>query len=112
MLEGLGFKCKIPELGAARLKSARSKRTSSNSRITNYESRITVQAPAHRLDIGEGIVGLADVLEEVARVYGYDRLPSTNMADTLPPQGGNPGYEWEEGLRDLLVAVGFSEVGS
>jgi len=71
---------------------------------------VTVKTPPHRMDIGEGVVGLADVLEEVARSYGYDRIPSTLMADSLPPQMGNPAYEWEEHLRDLLVALGMQEV--
>ena len=73
---------------------------------------VRVTAPAHRLDIGEGMVGLADVLEEVARSYGYDNIPTTTMADALPPQVGNPVQEWEEHLRDLLVALGFQEVVS
>ncbi len=62
------------------------------------------------MDIGEGLVGLADVLEEVARGYGFDRIPTTSMADSLPPQVGNPVHEWEEHLRDLLVALGLQEV--
>jgi phenylalanyl-tRNA synthetase beta chain len=72
--------------------------------------KLHVTAPPHRLDIGEGIIGLADVLEEVARVYGYDNIPVTTMADPLPPQVGNPLHEWEEHLRDLLVALGLQEV--
>jgi phenylalanyl-tRNA synthetase beta chain len=32
------------------------------------------------------------------------------MADALPPQIGNPIHEWEEHLRDLLVAIGLQEV--
>jgi phenylalanyl-tRNA synthetase beta chain len=85
--------------------------------LTRLEFKCTVEAgkvraktPPHRMDIGEGVIGLADVLEEVARSYGYDRIPVTSMADALPPQIGNPVHEWEEHLRDLLVALGFQEV--
>lgn len=78
--------------------------------VMSNEVRVT--APPHRMDIGEGIVGVADVLEEVARSYGYDNIPTTTMADPLPPQVGNPVHEWEEHLRDLLVAVGLQEVVS
>jgi len=73
---------------------------------------LQVTAPPHRMDINEGVVGLADVLEEVARSYGYDNIPTTTMADALPPQVGNPVHEWEEHLRDLLVALGLQEVVS
>ena len=71
---------------------------------------VEVKAPPHRLDIGEGIVGVADVLEEVARTYGYDNIPETRMADALPPQIGNPVYEWEERVRDILVKLGLQEI--
>ncbi len=80
------------------------------STITNNQLQVT--SPNHRMDIGEGIVGVADVLEEVARSYGYDNIPTTTMADALPPQVGNPIHEWEEHLRDLLVALGLQEVVS
>ena len=76
------------------------------------DNKLRVTAPPHRMDIDEGVVGLADVLEEVARSYGYDNIPTTTMADALPPQVGNPVHEWEEHLRDLLVALGFQEIVS
>ena len=76
------------------------------------KNQLQVTAPSHRLDIGEGVIGLADVLEEVARVYGYDRIPETRMADSLPPQIGNPKHEWEEHARDILVTLGLQEVVS
>ena len=76
------------------------------------EGGLRVTAPSHRLDIGEGVVGLADVLEEVARSYGYDNIPETRMADTLPPQVGNPIHEWEEHVRDLLISLGLQEIVS
>jgi phenylalanyl-tRNA synthetase beta chain len=74
--------------------------------------KVTAQTPPLRMDIGEGVVGLADVLEEVARLYGYDNIPETRMADELPPQAGNPVNEWEERLRDQLVGLGLQEVVS
>jgi len=77
-------------------------------KITKTGLRVT--APPHRMDIDEGVVGLADVLEEVARSYGFDKIPTTTMADALPPQVGNLVHEWEEHLRDLLVAIGLQEV--
>ncbi|MCZ2127822.1 MAG: phenylalanine--tRNA ligase subunit beta [Anaerolineales bacterium] len=76
------------------------------------EDELQVTAPNHRLDIGEGVVGVADVLEEIARSYGYDNIPTSSLADALPPQLGNPVHEWEEHLRDLLVALGFQEIVS
>ena len=76
--------------------------------ITDHHLQVT--APAHRMDIDEGVVGLADVLEEVARSYGFDKIPTTTISDALPPQVGNPIHEWEEHLRDLLVAIGMQEV--
>ena len=89
--------------------------------LTRLEFKCTVDAandlvqaktPPHRLDIGEGIVGLADVMEEVARSYGFDSIPETRMADALPPQIGNPVHEWEERVRDILVSLGVQEVVS
>jgi phenylalanyl-tRNA synthetase beta chain len=76
------------------------------------DGRVVAKTPPFRLDIGEGIIGLADVLEEIARTYGYDNIPETRMADPLPPQLGNPTFEWEEHTRDLMVALGLQEVVS
>ncbi len=81
-------------------------------KCTIEAGKVKVKVPPFRLDIGEGITGQADVLEEVARIYGYDRIPAASMADALPPQVGNPVQEWEEHLRDVLVSQGFDEVVS
>jgi phenylalanyl-tRNA synthetase beta chain len=69
-----------------------------------------VTAPPHRLDIGTGITGAADLIEEVARIYGFDRIPVTEMADRLPPQRDVPAVDLEERVRDLLVVAGLQEV--
>jgi phenylalanyl-tRNA synthetase beta chain len=72
--------------------------------------RVTVQTPPHRLDIGEGVIGQADLVEEIARIYGYDRIPSARLAEPLPAQNGNPSLELEERVRDILVTLGLQEV--
>ncbi len=72
--------------------------------------RVRVTTPDHRLDIGTGIVGVADLMEEIARIYGYDRIPETHMADELPRQFGNPDLEADEHIADLLVDLGLQEV--
>ncbi len=79
--------------------------------ITDNDT-VCVQAPDHRLDIGQGIVGVADLMEEVARVYGYERIPETRLTAELPPQRSNPDLEVEEQTRDLLVSLGYQEINT
>ncbi len=71
---------------------------------------LAVQPPDHRLDIGEGVIGVADLMEEIARIYGYERIPTTRLADELPPQRTDPLREREDLVRDLLVNLGMQEV--
>jgi len=71
---------------------------------------VTVQTPPHRMDIGDGVIGVADLMEEVARMYGYDNIPATRLADEMPPQRNNPSLEQEERVRDLLAKFGLQEI--
>ena len=68
---------------------------------------LRVTAPPHRLDIQEGP---ADLIEDLARVYGYNRLPATLLADQLPEPRPNRALLLEEQVRDLLVGAGLQEV--
>lgn len=72
--------------------------------------QVHARTPDHRLDIGQGIIGQADLMEEIARIHGYDRIPETLLADPLPPQYGSADLDAEEALRDLLVGLGLQEV--
>src|SRR3990170_1021258 len=74
------------------------------------DQTVRATTPDHRLDIGEGVIGKADLMEEMARIYGYDRIPETRMADELPPQRNNLTLDFEERLRDILVDLGLQEV--
>jgi phenylalanyl-tRNA synthetase beta chain len=73
---------------------------------------VVAQTPDHRLDIGTGITGRADIIEEIARIYGYDRIPETYLADELPPQQNDRALEEEERIRDLLVNLGLQEIAT
>jgi phenylalanyl-tRNA synthetase beta chain len=71
------------------------------------EGEYSVKLPSWRLDLEREI----DLVEEVARVYGYNRF-----ADTLPSFAGAvqelPHVEQERAIRETLRALGFSEAVS
>lgn len=71
---------------------------------------VTVKTPSHRLDIHDGIIGRADLLEEVSRIYGYDRIPVRPLNQPLPPQRLSQEMTLEETVRDLLVSLGLQEL--
>ncbi len=51
-----------------------------------------------------------DLLEEVARVIGYDRFPTEPLSTPIPAQHPDPARELKEQVRDLLAAAGLQEV--
>lgn len=75
-------------------------------RVEAQDGALWVTSPPHRLDIE----GSHDLIEEVLRMYGYDRIPGREMADILPPQRNNPELAFEETVRDRLVEMGLQEV--
>jgi len=72
--------------------------------------KLVVTSPDHRLDIGEGVIGKADLMEEVARIYGYEKIAATRLRDEIPPQQSNRTLELEERIRDYLVRMGLQEI--
>jgi len=70
------------------------------------EGRFLVRVPSHRTDISREI----DLIEEVARVHGYQQIPdSLPFGETVP--GVRTGAQvLESRLKQLLVACGLTEV--
>ncbi|WP_439624009.1 phenylalanine--tRNA ligase subunit beta [Gemmata sp.] len=66
----------------------------------------TVTVPRTRLDVQ---AGAADLIEELARVFGYDKLPERLLPLELPEPKGNRSLEVEDKVRDLLADQGLQE---
>ena len=69
---------------------------------------LKVTAPSSRLDVREGALGRADVIEEVARLYSYRRLPRHS------PTWPEPGFltarqQLRRHVRDVVVDLGMTE---
>lgn len=76
--------------------------------VEHLDSGLRVTVPDHRLDVE----GPHDLVEEICRLYGYGRIPSTLLADTLPPQRSDVKLEGEERVRDVLARLGLQEIWS
>ncbi len=51
-----------------------------------------------------------DLIEEVARIKGYDWVPESSSGGDLPAYEPQPMLEMKEALRDALIAAGLQEV--
>jgi phenylalanyl-tRNA synthetase beta chain len=64
-----------------------------------------VNVPTRRVDVTREV----DLIEEVARHYGFDRLPSTFPPLTVAPPPIDPRIGRTRHLRTVMTAAGFSE---
>ena len=74
--------------------------------VTVANDAFTVTAPYWRRDVSCP----DDVVEEVARVIGYDHIPAEPLAGRVPPRVPQPVRELRERTRDILVEAGMQEV--
>jgi phenylalanyl-tRNA synthetase beta chain len=76
--------------------------------LTSKGEALEVRAPSRRLDVREGVFGRADVIEEVARLYGYRRLP--RHSPSWPEFGAlTQRQQFRRRVRDVMVDVGMLE---
>lgn len=67
---------------------------------------MVVMVPTYRADVEES----ADLVEEVIRIIGYDKLPATIPIGPLPEPQGTSWYDREQQVRELLVGAGLNEI--
>jgi len=73
---------------------------------TAPRSALMVTPPSYRTDVRREI----DVIEEIARIIGYGRVPATLPSVPLEEGRLPPRLAWEREVKRLLTAYGFFEV--
>jgi phenylalanyl-tRNA synthetase beta chain len=71
-------------------------------------SSVAAKAPYWRSDINIPV----DVIEEVARIQGYEQIPTTLLAQAIPQQKPAPITALKRRIRNMMVGYGFQELVS
>ncbi len=67
--------------------------------------KYSVQPPDWRPDVEIA----DDVIEDIGRIHGYDKLPTTMLRGRLPAPEVDPLRDLRERVRDLAASLGFQE---
>jgi len=73
---------------------------------TEKASEIRVTAPYWRSDISQAV----DLVEEAARIIGYDKIPTTLLGEPIPHQTPPLILNIRRKIRESLVGYGFQEI--
>ena len=74
--------------------------------INEAPDLLTIIAPSYRYDINREI----DLVEEIARINGYDNIPVTFPKASLTAKQANQSINFAGKLRDIIISMGYSEV--
>jgi len=69
-------------------------------------SEVWVTPPYWRSDINLAV----DLIEEVARIIGYDKIPTTMLSQPLPRQNPEPILNLKQDVQRSLTGYGFQEI--
>ncbi|OHA59620.1 MAG: hypothetical protein A2589_02040 [Candidatus Vogelbacteria bacterium RIFOXYD1_FULL_46_19] len=74
--------------------------------VESVEEKMTAYIPSERLDLNIK----EDLADEVARLYGYDRVPARALPKVAEEPLDHPDFILANQLRAFLVSRGFTEV--
>ncbi len=98
LLESLGFKDKQSTINPVN--------SSLHSDHGAGNQQLTIEVPHWRRD---DISLPEDLIEEIARIYGYHNLPSLLMATEIPEDQPDLRFSWEKKVKDSLSHWGLTE---
>ncbi|HLG50826.1 MAG TPA: phenylalanine--tRNA ligase subunit beta [Chloroflexota bacterium] len=75
-------------------------------RVVKEGDGLRVIPPIQRTDLTIA----ADLCEEIARVLGYDTIPSTLPIGRQPEPTINEDWRWLDTIRDVMVELGLTEI--
>ncbi|MEE8413989.1 MAG: phenylalanine--tRNA ligase subunit beta, partial [Dehalococcoidales bacterium] len=75
-------------------------------RQSGSEPEVLVTAPYWRSDINLAV----DLIEEVARIIGYEWIPVTMLSQPIPRQIPQPVIDLKREMSRLLISFGFQEI--
>ena len=81
----------------------------SEKKINNILTRLGIAdgiIPSERLDLREA----ENLVEEIGRLYGYDKIPAAKLPDAKKKVPANKNFYWGNRIRQTLIELGFSEV--
>ena len=67
---------------------------------------LVVNVPTNRLDLQQP----EDLIEEIVRLYGYEKIPGEMPTGILLPASKNEDLLYEDKIKDIMVGLGYSEV--
>lgn len=78
-------------------------------RVSESKDALSVTPPSFRPDLRLPV----DVIEEIARIYGYHRLPSTIMPTAIPlDKPTEYNFRLEHKIKQFLATLGWQEIYS
>jgi phenylalanyl-tRNA synthetase beta chain len=75
-------------------------------KVTPSKSHLRVIVPSFRTDIKEE----ADIVEEVVRIWGYEKIPTETLSGELPKVGTPAHVIFEHHVREILKNLQLNEV--